>query len=387
MTARTSSIEIAVPPSRTTTALQMLAVAIGYYLLGELSLELALVDGAVSPVWFASGLAMAALCRWGLHLWPGVFVGSLVTNLAAGLGWAVIPIAVGNTLEPVCGALLLRMAGFNPRLRSPQDVLWLAVLGSGSATMLSATIGVASICANGMHPWSEFPGAWLTWWLGDGQGVLIAGPLFLLLPLSRLQWPARSLELAAAVVAIASLAVVVFVLAADPSGVLSPLSFLIWPVLMWPIFRFRQLGAALSVMVCGLVAVVGAVAQLDELGDFQTLNHHVIFLQGFMGTTAITAMALGAAVDQYRTASRSLRLTQHAVDSAGDPLLWLDHRGRIAYANAAFARLIGRPLDLLMGAPFLDWIGGIEDGVVVAREGGGTGSAGGAPVGPPTPRR
>lgn len=57
----------------------------------------------------------------------------------------------------------------------------MALLGLAGlvASSASATIGVASLCLSGLHPWSAFGGLWWLWWLGDLMGVVLTAPLLL----------------------------------------------------------------------------------------------------------------------------------------------------------------------------------------------------------------
>ena len=87
----------------------ILGLAILYVVAAKLGLSLALTVKQITTVWPPSGLALVALVVYGYRMWPGVFIGALVANLltAEPLGVAT-GIAVGNTLEAVVGALLVR---------------------------------------------------------------------------------------------------------------------------------------------------------------------------------------------------------------------------------------------------------------------------------------
>ena len=44
---------------------------------------------------------------------------------------------------------------------------------------LSATIGVASLCAGQVQPWGRFQELWIAWWVGDVLGALVVAPVIL----------------------------------------------------------------------------------------------------------------------------------------------------------------------------------------------------------------
>ena len=60
--------------------LALLAMA-AYFLLGKLSLRLALVHPSATAVWIPTGASLAAFLLLGYEIWPGVFFGAFLVNL------------------------------------------------------------------------------------------------------------------------------------------------------------------------------------------------------------------------------------------------------------------------------------------------------------------
>jgi integral membrane sensor domain MASE1 len=121
-----------------------------YFGAAKVGLALAYAHGQVTAVWPPSGIALAAAFLWGYRVWPGVMLGAFLANLSTGaplLG--DLGIAVGNTTEALVGAALLRCSGFRPSLARVRDVVSLAVLAAGLSTMISATVGTASLWFGG----------------------------------------------------------------------------------------------------------------------------------------------------------------------------------------------------------------------------------------------
>src|SRR6185295_14837571 len=88
-------------------AIALLAVA--YFCAGKLSLHLAFLHASASPVWPATGIAIAALLVFGYRLWPGIFVGAFLVNLVTkGTVLTSLGIATGNTLEAIAATWLIR---------------------------------------------------------------------------------------------------------------------------------------------------------------------------------------------------------------------------------------------------------------------------------------
>src|SRR5437763_2587908 len=83
----------------------------------KVGLGLSVAHGVITPVWAPSGIALAALIILGPRYWPAVALGAFVANATSDVSiWIAAAIAVGNTLEAVAGAFLLRRARFRTSL-------------------------------------------------------------------------------------------------------------------------------------------------------------------------------------------------------------------------------------------------------------------------------
>src|SRR5215471_13551671 len=97
---------------------QVALLAAVYFGAAKLGLSKAFVAEQVTAVWPPTGIALAALLLFGYRAWPGITLGAFVANatttapLATALG-----ISLGNTLEALAGAWLLRrLVQFDPAL-------------------------------------------------------------------------------------------------------------------------------------------------------------------------------------------------------------------------------------------------------------------------------
>src|SRR4051812_17075279 len=86
---------------------QVALLAVVYWACARLALLLAIPPGYASPIWPASGIALAALLVLGRRLWPGVLAGSLAANLTVDASWAAsVVIAAGSTFQALALATL-----------------------------------------------------------------------------------------------------------------------------------------------------------------------------------------------------------------------------------------------------------------------------------------
>jgi signal transduction histidine kinase len=294
----------------------LLILALLYIAAGRAGLQLDAVSGFATLVWAPSGIALAALLRFGLRLWPGITLGALVVNLWAGAPiLAAVGIAVGNTLEPVVATLLLRRLGFRGLTRL-RDVTLLFTVGAALSTMISATAGTLSLTLAGVVSSTSFGITWASWWLGDAIADLVVAPLLLawLTPVQALS-RRRLLEAAGLSVVLITTSLMVFTrhAPAEPLVFLQP--YLLTPALIWAAVRFRERGAATAVFVCSVIAVWGtAVAR----GPFTngTLFERLSALQALMAMMAITFLVLGAIAAERNRTERELHRAKEAAEEA-----------------------------------------------------------------------
>ncbi|NEB80864.1 hypothetical protein G3I40_37490 [Streptomyces sp. SID14478] len=285
-------------------ALKSLAVAACYYAVGRLGLlgQLVVQGVIVTPVWPPTGVAVACLLVFGVRVWPGIALGSLlvIASLTSPQLGTIITVA-GNTAAPLCAYLLLRRVGFRLDVSRLRDGLALVFLGGFGAMLISATAGAVPQVWNGTLDDGEFWSVWLAWWVGDTMGVLLVTPLLLALFLGVVaRTPARRWK-EAVCLALAALVLV-------PLAVLSSTSllFLVFPLLIWAALRFQLAGS----MLCALFASVLTTIEANwERGAFLHLSDVEIMvkLQAFNGAAALTALLLSALVIEQRATRRSVQ--------------------------------------------------------------------------------
>ena len=157
------------------------ALAAVYVFAAKLGLLMDAVGGFATLIWPPTGIALVALLLWGPSLWPGVFVGALITNVWTGAPALVAGgIAVGNTAEALLGAWAVQRAtGLREAPRRLPDVVALVGLAAIVSTAVSASIGTLSLWAGKIVSAAHVVETWRAWWLGDAAGDLIFAPLLL----------------------------------------------------------------------------------------------------------------------------------------------------------------------------------------------------------------
>jgi PAS domain S-box-containing protein len=320
--------------------LALIVVGTVYVLAGKIGLHFAFLNASASPIWPPTGIALTAMLLLGPRIWPAVFVGAFLVNVTtAGSIATSLGIALGNTLEAVLGASLVRrFAGGRLAFARARDIFTFVGLAGLVSTTVSATIGVTSLALGGHARWEDYGSVWLTWWLGDVAGNLVVAPLLLIWiedhDLSRLRARALEAALLAACALIVSFAVFGGAL---PLGTRRyPVAFVCIPPLLWAAFRFGQREAStLMVLMAGL-AMAGT---LRGVGPFArgSVNESLLLVQAFMATMTLTILPVAALVWERRHADQAARLRQDQLRVALDAARmgtweWTIATGRVTWS-------------------------------------------------------
>ncbi|MDD2987936.1 MAG: CHASE domain-containing protein [Zoogloea sp.] len=183
-------------------------IALAYLALGGLGLIFAIAPGYASPIFPASGLALAITLILGARALPGIWLGSVCLNSGLALSSASFSgttfaaaalIACGAVAQAWVGRLLIRrMEGEHwHRLEHERHVILFLLIGGPLACLVSASIGIVSLAALGVLPAAAWAFAWWNWFVGDTLGVLTFAPLCLSLLLQRVPlWRSRLQQMA-----------------------------------------------------------------------------------------------------------------------------------------------------------------------------------------------
>jgi signal transduction histidine kinase len=295
--------------------LELAGLAIAYIAVAKLGLMMDAVSGFATLVWPASGLSLAALLLLGNRLWPAIALGAFFTNVWTGAPPLVAGgIAVGNTLEALAGAAMIRtIPGFAPSLDRVRDALGV-VLVAWISTTIAATLGVFSLTLGGVVAAASFAETWRAWWIGDALGDLVAAPVLLVWvakPPSGLPAAGR---VECALLGLSFLAMGFLIFGMDSDAPAIGQAYFVFPLLIWAALRFGQRGAISATFVCSVMAITGTVLGRGPFAR-AVLHDSLLVLQLFMAITAATFLVLGASVLERRKAVRDLRVAQQGLET------------------------------------------------------------------------
>jgi two-component system, NarL family, sensor histidine kinase FusK len=125
------------------------SVCLLYLTTAKLGLKYTIIGQTVTLLWLPSGIALVAVLIGGYRMWPGIAFGALIANAGTGVPvFTLSVITLGDTLEPLFGALLLRRwNNFSVALDKASDVLALILLAAFGSTIVGATFGTLGLLA------------------------------------------------------------------------------------------------------------------------------------------------------------------------------------------------------------------------------------------------
>jgi PAS domain S-box-containing protein len=290
---------------------QVVLLAIAYFSVSRLAVSVSSLPGGTTPIWPGAGLNLAAILLLGYRVWLGAFLGEFIHTLSLQQGLTTagflvsLSAAIGNISETLLAAYLIgRVIKDRPLFGRVRDAFYFVVLAALISPLASATIGVTGLCLVGKAPWTDYAEFWRTVWIGDAVGILVLTPVLLLW--SKGWGELRQILQRRWVEGVVFLFLTV-VICELTFGKGYPVEYILLPLLTWAVFRFKQLAAALLLVIVSTIAIV---ATTHGFGPFVrgNLNQSLIFLQSFVGVFAVTTLILSAVICENERANARLKM-------------------------------------------------------------------------------
>lgn len=300
-------------------------VAVFYAVAAEVSSELSLADSYVFAIWPSAGVGLAAFWLFGWRVAPAILVATWLGAFLPTSSFLIATmVALGNTLEGAAAGLGLAsvLLGRSPAWAGPwagknhqtellpQDsrALFVLVVASMATPLLSALPGISALVHTGLEPSSRAQVLLASWWIGDVIGMLLVGPLVVLMFCPRV-WrqfgPEHLLAWACAAVVSAGLFFYGHTL---PGGTLS-WRFLILPFAIWAGLRLGIGGTILMVIVVTVPALLGTLSQSVEILQLGQVAQ-LVKIQLGMVMFSLTGLLLACATQAHQSLARKLQIQE-----------------------------------------------------------------------------
>jgi PAS domain S-box-containing protein len=297
------------------------ALPLAYVICGRLGLLLAVPPGFATPVFLPAGIAVTAMFIAGSASLPGTFLGSFLLNVwisysikhqldVVGVNAALI-IALSSTIQVAAGGALLRkLIGYPAFFDNLRDLLLLLLLAP-VICLISATLSLIGLRALAIVPATDLIGNWITWWVGDTLGVLVALPLML-------------------------------VLVGEPQ----------------PLWRSRTRFVAVPMVLCFAVFVT-IFMHVNRWESDQSLSQFrwAVLAAGALGTGLLGGLLLLGTGHAYRLEKLAKQLGESGerfrkvVESVPNAIVMVSPKGLIEIVNAQTERMFGYSRNDLLGKP------------------------------------
>jgi diguanylate cyclase (GGDEF)-like protein/PAS domain S-box-containing protein len=334
---------------------QLAALASLYVVGGRLGLAVPQVGEHISLVWPPSGLAFAALFRYGSRLWPGVLIGAFMVTSGQGIAWpTALAIAAGNALAPSAVAALLQHFGLRRELDRRRDLLLFFLWAAGVMPLVTATNGVMWLWLADLLDAVPWPLSWLYWWLGDAAGVLlVAVPL---LTIGRVDWTQAAQRQRAAWTAVGTAAIITIGLLPFSSwlhrdNTLSPLLFLPHLLLCWLAASRGLFVSSLAVLLISAFAATATAYGHGPFFDGQA-SQSLAMLWAYVCTLGAMPMLITALLGELSANDRRWQL---ALDSSNIGVAEWDSRVDEITLSPRWMSLLGHRARAWTTTPALLW--------------------------------
>jgi len=350
---------------------ELLGLAVIYVLTARLGQALAIPPGNITPIWLPSGIILVVVLLRGYSIWPGIFIGAFVGNVWAYLDfntWNNVGAAVfsgvfngiGDSLCAVVGAFLIKRSIpvadlFRSSLGTVKFILYGVILGSG----ISAVFGVSGLALTGFIEGQNYFNRLITWFVGDAVGIIILAPLLLTWrDWKDWRWCSRNktIELLSLFVLLCAFGFCFFIVSAS-LYTLVVILFLMMPIFLWSIFRFRShITFSLIFLVTAIMVVITAIGH----GPFYEvdIDTALIELQTFVLSITTMVLVFTASVQNRRDVERDLKQSQEynqtLINESVSGLVLCDMNGMFIDFNQQYANIIGRGIDEIKSLSYWD---------------------------------
>lgn len=333
---------------------KFIVVTLAYLLTAKLGLMVPYKESVVTLIWLPTGIAVAAIMRWGYISLPAIFIAAFVAEFfVQGLSFfTTSAIACGNTLAPMATAYLLTKLQFNHQLIKQKDIALLfssALLGM----LISAGTGVLSLYLSHLALYENLVKIGVTWWVSDSIGVMLALPLLLNISRNKLHFKRIQVyQLIAWLVLfiLCMLVITTWVPSINQQFMLS--IFLMLPFLIWATVNYGLVGGSVVVISLSTIAVwltahgYGYFHHADKNGGLAGLWTLMLTLVIIMLQIAVMQSERRLAVNALRSNEKKLRAV---IDGALDGIMTIDNKGALIEFNPAAERIFGYKKEQVMG--------------------------------------
>lgn len=284
----------------------MTIVMLAYIITGWLGLCVPFSNSKITLFWLPTGIAIAALYRWSIHIWPGIFMGALLINLTTGSSLtANILIAAGNTFGPIVSYWFMRRMDCQVLFMHRANAMCFFTI-STLTMLIPATIGCLTLVIVSKVDIDRY--TFLAWWMGDSLGALLATPFLIGLSVDSLRRLFEKQVEAGSILTISFfVALFCFPLNNFNNGLHLPIVFTSFICVTWAALRLGLLGSSICTLGFSFIAIWSTV---NNLGPFIAADTHISYYLIWLYSASLTLLSLMITIASAEIAYKSERLIE-----------------------------------------------------------------------------
>ena len=325
----------------------------------EVGLQFVLPQANVSLVYPATGVGLALVYLLGARFAVTVAVAAFAARYGFEEGLApTLAVAASAGLASAAGAAALRRFDVRPQLDRLRDVVVVVAIGALLSSVVSSGVGAAVMYTAGLTEWRGLGSLWWVCWVAEIVGALVTAPVLLTWsrPGERAWTRGRAFELVFIAAAVVLTGWVVYADVLPPGVAMAkPLSYVVFPIMIWAATRCISREVALLLFVHAAIAVAYTVSNQGPFAG-GSLRENLLSLHAHLAMLSISVLMLQAAMGERRNAERALRESEAKyrllVENQTDLVVKMDRSGEILFASPSVGELFGSSEKELVGRPF-----------------------------------
>ncbi|MCX2746078.1 MASE1 domain-containing protein [Mangrovivirga sp. M17] len=295
---------------------QIVFLSLIYILAALMGIKTMMPDINITPVWPATGIIFAFVLLMGYQSWPGVFIGSLISNflLFNFFGYtfdydsilAAVFISIGHTVEVLVGFILVKFYIKTDKIfvKTIDTFKFLGV--SMFMSTIGAFITVGAYQYFELISYEDYVFKFVTLWIGSMVSLLLFTP-FILSWNTKTSWVLTKNHFFEFIAFLLSISILWILWQIDFLSMPIEKSFplLSIPFLLWLAFRFNLQASMTGILVLAQGTVFYTV---DDLGPFVANNHQnsLLLLQIYIAVVSAMTIIISATVTERNEAQQKL---------------------------------------------------------------------------------
>lgn len=230
-----------------------------------------------SAIWPSEGIALAIFILYGKNAFVGLFLGSTISNFLYNSNPITAVVAgLGNTFGTLINYYIIKkFIKESYPLYSGKSLGYFLTIGTYPGALFASTLGVGILWTLGTLPSERFFNVFNSWFISKELGYVLITPFVLSIYKTRDQysWSKKNTFIAVFTIGITTIFTSYTFITTDPILIL-PI-----PLLIYASFRFRDIGATVSIM---LVSIVAAYHTIRGEGPFANFENSLAFITPFI---------------------------------------------------------------------------------------------------------